>query len=246
MKTSEQILRDAVAKLIKAKGRFHTEQNYAELVRSFDATALAATEPDGESAPCNCEACKPNTWDDQRMILCATCGNKRCPHATDHRNACTNSNEPGQVGSSYGPTPIQIAGQVRDAALEEAAGLLDGKRQKIAGHLEKWSDSSGRTESIIGAIASLSEGIRAIKSVAPAATESAEASVDRIDAKRWRHVRNLTVEQAGMPGQPCIAMPNGMSSGYYLTEETADFAVDSSIYEAEFLSTSSAAKGHEL
>lgn len=34
-------LRDAVAKLIKAKGRFHTEQNYAELVRVFDATAAA-------------------------------------------------------------------------------------------------------------------------------------------------------------------------------------------------------------
>ena len=36
-----------------------------------------------------------------RMILCQKCGNKRCPHATDHRHACTNSNEPGQVGSSY-------------------------------------------------------------------------------------------------------------------------------------------------
>ena len=30
------------------------------------------------------------------MILCPTCGNKRCPHATDHRLTCTNSNEPGQ------------------------------------------------------------------------------------------------------------------------------------------------------
>lgn len=36
-----------------------------------------------------------------RMILCETCGNKRCPHATDHRLACTNSNEPGQPGSVY-------------------------------------------------------------------------------------------------------------------------------------------------
>jgi hypothetical protein len=35
------------------------------------------------------------------MVVCATCGNKRCPHATDHRHACTNSNEPGQVGSVY-------------------------------------------------------------------------------------------------------------------------------------------------
>jgi len=37
----------------------------------------------------------------RRMILCPTCGNKRCPKATDHGNTCTNSNEPGQVGSNY-------------------------------------------------------------------------------------------------------------------------------------------------
>jgi hypothetical protein len=36
-----------------------------------------------------------------RMILCPKCGNKRCPQANDHRNACTGSNEPGQPGSAY-------------------------------------------------------------------------------------------------------------------------------------------------
>lgn len=35
------------------------------------------------------------------MFLCPICGNKRCPKATDHRLACTGSNEPGQEGSSY-------------------------------------------------------------------------------------------------------------------------------------------------
>lgn len=30
-----------------------------------------------------------------RMIVCAVCGNKRCPKASDHRHECTNSNEPG-------------------------------------------------------------------------------------------------------------------------------------------------------
>lgn len=35
------------------------------------------------------------------MIVCETCGNKRCPHATDHRHACTDSNEPGQDGSIF-------------------------------------------------------------------------------------------------------------------------------------------------
>ena len=35
------------------------------------------------------------------MILCQKCGNKRCPHAADHRNKCSGSNEPGQKGSAY-------------------------------------------------------------------------------------------------------------------------------------------------
>lgn len=36
-----------------------------------------------------------------RMILCPSCGNKRCPRATWHGLECTNSNEPGQPGSRY-------------------------------------------------------------------------------------------------------------------------------------------------
>lgn len=37
----------------------------------------------------------------KQMIVCPTCGNKRCPHASDHDLACTDSNEPGQIGSIY-------------------------------------------------------------------------------------------------------------------------------------------------
>jgi Zn finger protein HypA/HybF involved in hydrogenase expression len=36
-----------------------------------------------------------------RMILCPSCGNKRCPRATQHTLACTGSNEPDQPGSRY-------------------------------------------------------------------------------------------------------------------------------------------------
>ena len=32
---------------------------------------------------------------------CEICGNKRCPHHTDHRLSCTDSNEPGQEGSAF-------------------------------------------------------------------------------------------------------------------------------------------------
>lgn len=36
-----------------------------------------------------------------KMILCPVCGNKRCPHASNHDLPCTGSNEPGQTGSVY-------------------------------------------------------------------------------------------------------------------------------------------------
>ena len=29
-----------------------------------------------------------------RMIVCIRCGNKRCPHGTNHSYECTNSNDP--------------------------------------------------------------------------------------------------------------------------------------------------------
>jgi hypothetical protein len=56
----------------------------------------------------DCESCLKGKLDTngwplamQRMIVCSICGNKRCPQATDHRLECTNSNEPGQKGSSW-------------------------------------------------------------------------------------------------------------------------------------------------
>ena len=57
----------------------------------------------------NCHECLQGTYDEYglpvlvtRMIICPQCGNKRCPKATNHYNSCTNSNEPGQLGSIYG------------------------------------------------------------------------------------------------------------------------------------------------
>lgn len=37
----------------------------------------------------------------RRMLLCPECGNKRCPKATWHEQACTGSNDTGQEGSRY-------------------------------------------------------------------------------------------------------------------------------------------------
>jgi hypothetical protein len=46
-----------------------------------------------------CQPCGGNGL--RKMVLCETCGNKRCPHATDTSLPCTNSNTSGQPGSSY-------------------------------------------------------------------------------------------------------------------------------------------------
>lgn len=57
-----------------------------------------ATEP---AQRCWCETCRPVALGDMRMVVCPECGNKRCPKATHHDNACTNSNDIGQKGSSW-------------------------------------------------------------------------------------------------------------------------------------------------
>ncbi|EOY9229639.1 hypothetical protein ACQF0E_002421 [Citrobacter freundii] len=56
---------------------------------------------------CSCRTCRPVTFTDSRFVVCSECGNKRCPHANDHRNACTGSNEPGQEGRAYPAAPQQ-------------------------------------------------------------------------------------------------------------------------------------------
>ena len=50
---------------------------------------------------CWCYTCADAYKRMTTFIVCPTCGNKRCPHATDHNLQCTNSNEPGQKGSRY-------------------------------------------------------------------------------------------------------------------------------------------------
>jgi hypothetical protein len=72
------------------------------LVTNYDKELLAKNQ-------CYCYNCNKDRLDESgrlpytmtRMIVCPTCGNKRCPHSTDHNMACTNSNDPGQPGSRY-------------------------------------------------------------------------------------------------------------------------------------------------
>lgn len=60
---------------------------------------------------CWCRTCRPVTMGDMRFVLCPDCGNKRCPRANDHRNACSGSNEPGQEGSAYPAAPREVQGE---------------------------------------------------------------------------------------------------------------------------------------
>lgn len=68
---------------------------------------IAARPRTPAEAACWCSTCRPVTLDDCRMVLCPTCGNKRCPRAADHRNECRGSNEPGQAGSTYPRWPAE-------------------------------------------------------------------------------------------------------------------------------------------
>jgi hypothetical protein len=71
------------------------------------AASVPAPIPGVNVGRCDCWRCERDRADlrerfiAMRMILCPTCGNKRCPKANDHRNECTGSNEPGQKGSAY-------------------------------------------------------------------------------------------------------------------------------------------------
>jgi len=81
---------------------------------AYRAAMLQGAEPDFRenaetSTKCWCHTCRPVTMTDMRFVVCPECGNKRCPHANDHRNVCTGSNEPGQEGSAYPAAPKQEA-----------------------------------------------------------------------------------------------------------------------------------------
>jgi hypothetical protein len=107
--------------------------------------SYAADGPNGErqcrycGKPCECTCCLDESGEtveilgvcvsasSARMVLCATCGNKRCPHAADHRNECTHSNEPGQPGSNYPATAVA-------PSLNEATELVgQGHSPRTAG-----------------------------------------------------------------------------------------------------------------
>lgn len=91
-------------------GKKHREPSEEEIGAYNDERLVTRYDKISADKPtCYCYNCNKDRLDESglapyvttRMIVCPQCGNKRCPHSTDHNLECTNSNEPGQAGSRY-------------------------------------------------------------------------------------------------------------------------------------------------
>lgn len=103
-----------------------------------------------DHSDCWCTTCRPVTMEDMRFVVCPTCGNKRCPRAHNHAMACTNSNEPGQPGSSWEhvrPARETVVYAPRrcgkTTALNRALLELAAKAAGVLGVYQHWEDSRG-------------------------------------------------------------------------------------------------------
>jgi DNA-directed RNA polymerase subunit RPC12/RpoP len=85
-------------------GKGDSPRPFSVPLKKFDANwdAIFGKKKPADDFKLDCHRCfEENDVMVDRMILCPTCGNKRCPKASDHRLDCTNSNDPGQPGSVY-------------------------------------------------------------------------------------------------------------------------------------------------
>lgn len=115
--TTDYKLRDAVEIIRNSGIEIDAEKIFAE--------RDALNTPD-----CWCRTCRPVTVTDMRFVVCPDCGNKRCPHANDHRNACTGSNEPGQEGSAYPAAPQQEDTQALAKGMERYGDAMQELAQR--------------------------------------------------------------------------------------------------------------------
>ncbi|WP_320732816.1 hypothetical protein [Enterobacter roggenkampii] len=109
-KLSPHVYRELVNSLRDTAVKYQGCQQLREQISKTLSQVITHT-PHCSNSPvipdCSCRTCRPVTFSDSRFVVCPECGNKRCPHANDHRNACTGSNKPGQEGSAYPAAPQQ-------------------------------------------------------------------------------------------------------------------------------------------
>ena len=86
---------------------------------------------DDDATCCTCFKC----WPEYGLFrVCPTCGNKRCPKATDCALACTDSNEPGQPGSRYATIPTDLARLT--AERDDLRGLVEAAAHTFSDSLD--------------------------------------------------------------------------------------------------------------
>lgn len=98
----------AKAAIDAAQWQSKTNHELNKLIQERDyLTTLVSEKVKHDEIQCWCHVCNKDRmvfgvpYSLSRMVLCPECGNKRCPKATNHELACTNSNESGQAGSIY-------------------------------------------------------------------------------------------------------------------------------------------------
>ncbi|MCM7668181.1 hypothetical protein M8S60_00695 [Enterobacter asburiae] len=110
--TAEMLQSGISAHYERSQIQIHDRPAPGPMECAYVAMVLAAQQEEAKVSSavipgCSCRTCRPVTMTDMRFVVCPDCGNKRCPHANDHRNACTGSNEPGQEGDAYPAAPQQ-------------------------------------------------------------------------------------------------------------------------------------------
>lgn len=123
----------------------------------------------------------------RNFIVCPKCGNKRCPRANHHDNACTGSNELGQPGSEWANVLPHAAPPATPTP--PAAGEA-GELQKEAGSFI-WSHevADNRQTAALLLVKRLTTRLQA----AEAAAEAAEARAAGLGKALWEAEHWLTV-----------------------------------------------------
>lgn len=121
-------IRELVNDLRDIAVEYHGTQQLRERIARTVRSAMLQAGNSPVAQDCWFSTCRPVTMNDMRFVVCPDCGNKRCPRANDHRNACTGSNEPGQEGSAYPAAPHQ---EVK-SALEHGMRRYAGAMQKLS------------------------------------------------------------------------------------------------------------------
>lgn len=117
--------------------------------------------------------------------------------------------------NAWGAQQLEAGRREMFAEVKEENAILAAKVEKAEAELESWVHTN-RIDDLQRALVDSEARVKELEE----------------DAMRWRYLRDLDHDLTGTAGQPCVALPNGMNSGYYLTGPEAIYAVDMSMAEA--------------